>query len=176
MVIDYIDGHSLSDINLLSLSESRKSHFYEQLAAYYIQLRAHEFPHIGSLTLSDNVSRWAFDVPRRPLSMELNAQEIEGLQASNIVRKDSIFRSDKDYFTSLIGLAFNLFKRSQNSVFDNYDAEVALYNLYQFKDVVKDWTDLTYNDGPFVLDHGDLRPHNISVDDDLNIIGVIDWE
>ncbi|KAH0548278.1 hypothetical protein GP486_008019 [Trichoglossum hirsutum] len=176
MLIDFIDGHTLSDIDFLSLPESRKAHFYEQLAGFYIQLWAHEFPHIGSLTLSDNASGWTFDVPRRPLSIELNAQEIEGLQACNIFRKDAIFRSAEDYFTSLIDLAFNLFETSKNSVFDKYDAEIALYDLYQFKEVVKGWADSMYNNGPFILDHGDFRPHNIRVDDDLNIVGVIDWE
>lgn len=28
----------------------------------------------------------------------------------------------------------------------------------------------------FVLSHSDLRPANIIVDDDLNIISIIDWE
>jgi len=122
------------------------------------------------------VSGWTFDPPRRPLSIELNAQELEGLQASDIIKKDTIFGSAIDYFALLLDLAFNMFESCKNSVFDEYDAEVALYNLHQFREVVNEWADSMYNKGPFILDHGDFRPHNIRVDDDLNIVSVIDWE
>jgi hypothetical protein len=125
----YVDGRPLFDVEIRSLAESKKAHLYEQLAEFYIQLRGHEFPHIGSLAVSNDARGWSFDVPRRPISIELNGHEIEGLQVTGILGKDAIFKSAKDYFTSLVGLAFNLFRRSKNSVYDKYDGRIALRNL-----------------------------------------------
>lgn len=176
MLIDYIDGTAFSEFDLLSLSESQRAHFCDQLAEFYIQLRNHEFSRIGSLSISNTAAGWTFDTLDRPLSIELNAQELEGLHARDIIKKDTSFGSAKDYFTSLVNLAFNMFEKCKNSVFDEYDAEGALYNLHQFREVVNEWVDSRYSTEPFILYHGDFRPHNIMVDDDLNIIGVIDWE
>jgi hypothetical protein len=56
MLIDYMDGTTLSEVDLLSLSQSRRAYFYDQLAGFYIQLRNHEFPHIGSISISNTAS------------------------------------------------------------------------------------------------------------------------
>lgn len=71
---------------------------------------------ISPLTISNNASGWAFDIPRRPMPIELNAQELEGPQAGDIMKKDTIFKSAANHFTSLLEIAFNMFANCKDSI------------------------------------------------------------
>ncbi len=51
-----------------------------------------------------------------------------------------------------------------------------LYGLHKFSRLLIGWARPKYNHGPFVLKHGDFRSSNIIVNQDMKIIGVIDWE
>jgi len=51
MIIPYIHGDSLSEVDLDNLDPTLRANLYAQLADIFIQLRYCEFPHIGSLTL-----------------------------------------------------------------------------------------------------------------------------
>jgi hypothetical protein len=178
MIIDYVDGVTLSSLGLSSLNEIQRIHLYNQLADVFIQLRLHEFSKIGSLSLSSDGLGWTLDSYKRPLSIDLIEQEIEGLQPGLIVKPDQAYTSTADYIDSLIRLALNQFERGRNSVYDECDAEIALYNLHQFRTIALEWVNRTYDDGPFVLIHGDLRLSNIIVREreDPTIMAIIDWE
>ncbi|KAI9768887.1 MAG: hypothetical protein M1839_003864 [Geoglossum umbratile] len=172
MLIDYVDGNPLSSVSLSSMNEVKRTYLYEQLADVFIQLRLHEFPEVGSFSLSPDGSRWTH---KRPLSIDLIEQEVEGLRPGLIVEQNQSYASTVDYVYSLTQLAFNRFERGRNSVY-NVDAQLALYSLHQFRSLVVDWVDPTYNHGPFVLMHGDLRPSNIIVDKSLTIVGIVGWD
>lgn len=51
-----------------------------------------------------------------------------------------------------------------------------VYGIFASQGTVMEWVDQKENHGPFILTHGDFRPPNIFVDDDLTIIAVVDWE
>ncbi|KAF4637068.1 hypothetical protein G7Y89_g1007 [Cudoniella acicularis] len=177
LIIDFVEGITLQDVNIRSLAEEQRNHLYLQLADILIQLRRLEFPHIGALLPDPRVeSGWTSKVPRRPLSIESNGQEVEGIRAFEICDNEKVYTSAKDYIRSLIRLAFHQFEEGQNSVENEYDACVVLYNLYQFQDLVEKWVDQDLDSGPFVLIHGDLRPPNIMLNEKLDIVAVIDWE
>lgn len=103
-----------------------------------IQLRRLEFPHIGALSLDPEAEpQWTSKLPRRPLSIELNGQEVEGLNVSQICEKQKVYLPAKEYIHSLIRLASHQFEEGQNSVEDEYDGCVALYNLCQFLGILE---------------------------------------
>jgi hypothetical protein len=56
---------------------------------------------------------------------------------------------------TLVSLPFNLFESGRIVIVYEFDAEIALYDLYRFK-AVKDSADSTYNNGQFILDHSDF--------------------
>ncbi|RDL30802.1 uncharacterized protein BP5553_10147 [Venustampulla echinocandica] len=174
VVIDYIEGDTLFDIGLSSLDESQKSYLYSQLADIFIQLRSHEFSCVGSLSIPKNNSEGY--IIRRPLSIDLNQQELEGLQPGHISHLDDTYASAVDYVYSQMQLVLNWFSKGRNSVLSEFDAEIALYDLYQFQALAVEWINPTYNHGPFILMHGDLRPTNIIVNKDLTIMSIINWE
>lgn len=174
IIIDYIEGDTLFDIGLSALDESQKTYLYSQLADIFIQLRLHEFPCIGSLSISkDTPENYSI---RRPLSIDLNQQEVEGVEPSHISNPVETYTSAVDCVYTQMQLVLNWFSKDRNSASSEFDAEIALYDLYQFRAVAVEWVDPAYNHGPFMLMHGDLRPTNIIVDKDLKILSIIDWE
>lgn len=179
LIIDFVEGKTLHDINIGLLSGEQKVRLYEQLADIEVQLRRLEFPHISALSIEpESEAQWTSRIPRRPFSIELNGQEIEGIPTLLLDDngKEEIYTSANEYIRSLVDLGFQQFQRGRNSVEDEYDATVALYNLHQFRDIVEDWLKEEFNHGPFVLMHGDLRPPNIILDGKFDIVAVIDWE
>jgi serine/threonine protein kinase len=176
MLINYVDGDTLFNVGLSSLDEMQKTRLYHQLADIFIQLRLHEFPCVGSLSIATDTSEWSLSSARRPLSIDLNQQEVEGLQPGHIVHPNDTYASTVDYIYSQLQLVLNWFSKGRNSVLNEFDAEIALYSLYQFRALAVEWVNPAYKHGPFILMHGDLRPTNIIVDKDLTIVAIIDWE
>jgi hypothetical protein len=52
VILEYIEGQTLFDINLRTILDDQRKHLYEQLADTYIQLRRLEFSSIGVLSRS----------------------------------------------------------------------------------------------------------------------------
>ena len=52
VILEYIEGQTLFDINLRTILDGQRKHLYEQLADIYIQLRRLEFSSIGVLSRS----------------------------------------------------------------------------------------------------------------------------
>lgn len=69
---------------------------------------------------------------RRPLPIDLNQQEVEGLQPSHISHPDYIYASAVDYVYTQMRLVQNWVFKGRNSVSNEFDAEIAMYDLYQF--------------------------------------------
>lgn len=108
-------------------------------------------------------------------------QELEGLQPSKI---QSSFYDDKgsltsgnDYVAMLLQIADNAFANGRNSVSEEGQGEDALYHLHIFRQYAEGWMDYRFDQGPFVLVHGDLEPFNfLIVNEHMDISSVIDWE
>ncbi|OAX78884.1 hypothetical protein ACJ72_06802 [Emergomyces africanus] len=128
------------------LSDDLLLQLFDQLADIYIQLCHSKFDYVGALTLDDNDENWVFG-QNRLLTIELNDQELSGMKSSEIIPASQTYSSTVDYVYAILKLG-----------------------------IVMDWVKRKDKHGPFILMYGDLRPPNIFVDDDLNIVSVIDWE
>ncbi|KAI1916105.1 hypothetical protein LOZ58_004392 [Ophidiomyces ophidiicola] len=98
------------------------------------------------------------------------------MKSSEIIPAHQTYNSTIDYANAVLKLVFNDFYRGKDSVFDQKDARNYLYGIFASQGIVMEWVNQKDNHGPFILMHGDLRPPNVFVDDNLNIISVIDWE
>ena len=176
MLISYIPDNPLSDFDLVNLDPTLRSHLYTQLADIFIQLRRCEFSHIGSLTLDPIDDETPIFSHNRPLSIDINDQELGGLSPTSIIGPSKIYTTVIDYIYAQTQLLFNQFDKQQNSVYNEADARYHLYGLYQFRSILMGWLRREYNEGPFILIHGDFRTANVLVDKNLNITGVLDWE
>ncbi|KAH0537609.1 hypothetical protein FGG08_005601 [Glutinoglossum americanum] len=174
IILEYIEGSPLFGINLSTLSEEEQTVLYSQLASIFIQLRQQEFDQIGSLTFPPNeLGKFAL---ARPLSVDVNAQEVGGLNAGGLIPPAEAFASATEYVSALTALIFNRFYNKRDSVFDEKDARMELYGLHQFRQLSEGWIRSNYNNGPFVLNHCDFSPSNIIVNESLEIVAVLDWE
>lgn len=176
IILDYVPGRTLFDVKLSTLSDHERRHLYDQLADIYIQLRRLEFMSIGALSCDST----GFGVHKMPISISTNEQELEGLgpweiQASYGSR--GVLTSASSYASMLMHVARNAFEKSRKSVYSEADGNETLYNLHMFSQFATEkWLDPVLDSGPFVLTHGDLNPHNLMVNEDMDIVALLDWE
>jgi hypothetical protein len=101
---------------LKTLSDEQRKRLYTSLADIYIQLRRLEFPSIGCLAQGSE----GFKVRKRIATIDINMQELEGLQPSKI--QNSFYddrgslTSANDYVAMLLQIADNAFAEGRNSV------------------------------------------------------------
>lgn len=146
--------------------QETSARFYSQLAEILSQLRMQEFDHVGSPMPGPGGSVSLTS----PLSVDLNALQLCSMQ--RVAGKQS----------SAIDFAFCryqiLLERLDQPIseMDEDDARHEVFALEDFKRRLFSFINPLSNHGPFVLSHGDLRPSNIIVGEDLTIIAIIDWE
>ncbi|KAI1937030.1 hypothetical protein LOZ57_006697 [Ophidiomyces ophidiicola] len=174
LIIEYIEGNTMHSIKFTSLERKKRRRLYAQISDIYIQLYRQQFDRIGALTLTED-GNWIF-ASNRPLTIDINEQEISGLDFCRFLAPDQTFQSTIDYVYMIVRLMFNDFYRGRDSILNESDAQLYLYSIYACQGILMEWVQPETNNGPFVLMHGDLRPPNIIIDDDLNIISVLDWE
>ncbi|WEW60876.1 hypothetical protein PRK78_006364 [Emydomyces testavorans] len=174
MLLEYIEGQPLST-QFEFLDDGRKEHVYRQLSCIYLELFQQQFNAIGALTLDEKDEHWVFRA-NRPLTIAINDQEIGGFDVNRFLPRHQVFKSTIDYVYMLLKAIFNDFHTRRDCIWDEEDAQCYLYSLYAAQGVVMEWVKPEYNHGPFILMHGDIRPSNIIVDDNLNILSVLDWE
>ncbi|KAI0010225.1 hypothetical protein F4779DRAFT_319842 [Xylariaceae sp. FL0662B] len=175
LILEYVEGEKLSYPQLGSLSDAQREHLYHSLARVYIQLRRLEFPSIGCLQLSQG----DFKVSKMTTSIDINMQELEGLNPSRIQAsyyENSPLASANAYTSMLLEVADNAFAEGRSSVIDEDKGADALYHLNIFRQFAERWVDCRFEQGPFVLVHGDLEPFNLIFNDEMDIICVLDWE
>jgi Phosphotransferase enzyme family len=179
MIIEYIDGQNLNNIGFKTITGDQRQNLYVQLAKIYIQLRRLEFPAIGRLAPSPDGNRAV--VRKRPMTNNINVQEVEGLQPLSVMAKygseTGILTSAGDYISMLLCIAWNAFEKGWKNVHDEAEGCDSLYHLDQFSQFVKaKWLNHALDCGPFVLAHGDLEMYNLFVNKDLDMLAVLDWE
>lgn len=175
LILEYIDGKHLRTAELEIIAPHEKLNLLSSLADIYVQLRQQEFPTIGRL----NGSTSEPSVGQKTVSIEMNMLQLEGLTPFSLQdtyhNEHGVLRSATSYTNMLLCIGYNAFVKSSDAVEDGMGLE-AVYNYSLFIKHAKKWIDPTLDQGPFVLVHGDLHLSNLVVDDDLRIIGVLDWE
>lgn len=117
---------------------------------------------------------------KKNTSIDINVQELEGLQPSKIQPSyfgpDSRLASANKYTEMLLEIADNAFVQGRGTVSDEAQGGEALYHLHVFREFAQQWVDPNLDHGPFVLVHGDFSASNLIINEDHSIAAVLDWE
>ncbi|KAF2245211.1 hypothetical protein BU26DRAFT_522313 [Trematosphaeria pertusa] len=185
IIMDYIrDGESLGNLwreapekrtLRTDISERDLRIVFRQIAEFYLELSALEFPNIGSLSIRDDQSIHADLSP-----ITLKMQEIEAHSGVKVRGHRLVpFSSAREYFYNVAEQDMEQLHEQPNSI-DNEDDARAKYNFrHQFNAVLPRFVaDDKYNQTSFRLICDDFRYGNMIVNNasDLKIIAVIDWE
>ncbi|KAK2598052.1 hypothetical protein QQS21_005829 [Conoideocrella luteorostrata] len=176
IIINYLDGTTLSTAQMERFTTQEKEALYTSLADIYIQLRRQEFPCIGRL---EQDASNGFHVGQKTVSIDMNMQQLEGLDPFAIQAtyhdEHGYLRSANSYVNMLLDVGYSAFFKSRNAVQVGMGRD-AVYHQHLFYRHAKQWIDAELDSGPFVLVHGDLHPSNLMVDEKKRIVGVLDWE
>lgn len=149
---------------------------YEQFADILLQLHRISFPRIGSLEQLDD---FTYEVTRRPLSLHMN----ELVRVGTLPRSKlpaNTFESSSSFLITLAELQMEHLKHQRNDAVDStIDCRRKYIARKLFRRLVDERqlnTPATHDNGPFKLWCDDLRPANVLLNADLQIVGVIDWE
>ncbi|GAB0138156.1 hypothetical protein EsDP_00006400, partial [Epichloe bromicola] len=162
IILDYIPGTSLAKEKLLHAHSTIKTNFFRQLLSYLAELWSLELPAIGSLMPSGDASQ--------PMVGHLLTQ------SANDARRDlPSFVSAKAFVESQFDLISSHLLAPQH---DHPEDEVR-YDMFCISSMKQSFSSVInpeFDSGPFVLSHPDLRPSNIIVNDEMEIVGLIDWQ
>ncbi|KAL2015532.1 hypothetical protein VTK56DRAFT_5329 [Thermocarpiscus australiensis] len=196
IIMDHVEGRSLKELGfepgeiwgsltfaLFQTPAAKRLH--QQLADVYVQLRQLEFPRIGALGLPSREAQALSCNPEeivvcnRPLSIDIAFQELDGLQPGEIFPPKITLSTAKEFVDGLLRLADNKLEKEPDQGMDEDEPASILYAAHHFERFVQDeWLDLSANEGPFVLMHGDMENTigNLLFDENYNLVGVVDWE
>ncbi|PYI10700.1 hypothetical protein BO78DRAFT_180830 [Aspergillus sclerotiicarbonarius CBS 121057] len=150
---------------------------YGQFADILLQLNKLSLPRIGSL---EQVDDFTYDVARRPLSIHMN----ELVRLGTLPRSslpNGTFGSASSYFDALAELHIEHLTHQRNDAIDSATDCRRKYVARQlFRKLSSDRRLTAPTRHPdstsFRLWCDDLRPSNVLLNADLQIVGVIDWE
>ncbi|ATY67444.1 kinase-like domain [Cordyceps militaris] len=158
------------------IDEAKLEKLYRQLANILIQISQLEHPLIGSLAETDEWQQW--EVTRRPLSMPMN----ELVRIGSLPRSKlpcTTFKTSSEYLDSLAQLHLDHLAAQRNDAIESkadcqrkYTARKLFQRLASERRLLSD----KHDKGPFKFWCDDLRPSNILVDANMDIVCVIDWE
>ncbi|KAL2196048.1 hypothetical protein P885DRAFT_69668 [Corynascus similis CBS 632.67] len=158
---------------------------YGQVARIMLELSRLEMSRIGSLVYDED--RDAFTVGSRPLTQDMNdLVAVGGIPPCVLPPEPTTYTSSQEWYEVLADLhvAHLTFQRNE-AIMSADDCRDKFVARYLFRQQVRqgkllpDWEGgLSKKDKEekFKLCIDDFRPHNILIDADLNIVGVIDWE
>ncbi|OAR04361.1 hypothetical protein LLEC1_07882 [Akanthomyces lecanii] len=148
---------------------------YGQVAKILLQLSKLEFPLIGALEETDE---WSWEVTRRPLSITMNELVRVGTLPQHKL-PTTTFGSSSEYFQSLATLHVDHLAAQRNDAVDSKadcERKYVARQLFQKLSREKRLLSPEHDKGPFKLWCYDLRPSNILLDANHQIVAVIDWE
>ncbi|OAA44789.1 Protein kinase-like domain protein [Metarhizium rileyi] len=158
-----------------NIDEAKLELLYRQVASILLQLSKLEHPLIGAL---EEKGECLWEVTKRPLSMPMN----ELVRTGTLPRAKlpaSTFSTTAEYLESLAKLHIDHLAHQRNDAIESrtdcqrkYIARKLFQKLAGEMKLVSGM----YNKGPFQFWCDDLRPSNILLDKDLQIVAVIDWE
>lgn len=189
--MDYIEHHQNMSRALLGpklsidhppvldpdIGQEKLELLYSQMANILIQLSSLTFPRIGSLAQADEGS--SVTVQRRPLTMNMN-ELIVHTNMPTCVLPSQTYSTAEEWYGALVdmhmaqlALQYNDATEDDDDVRDKYVARKLFRRLADANNL---WPDQGRSRGDFKLFSQDLRPANVLVDEDLRVVGVIDWE
>ncbi|KAM4057680.1 phosphotransferase enzyme family protein [Hirsutella rhossiliensis] len=164
LIADLIPGEPLDKTVLINAPEEHRKAFYSQLIDILTELRKLEFPLIGSLLPGPNGSPHPILGPVISMSA-----------ATLRLHPQPTFTSAKDYMRQQSSLVSGFYSPPvPDHTVDDIKQEV--FALHGMQRIFHQVIDPQLDEGPFVLNHLDLRGANIIVDKPLQIQGIIDWE
>ncbi|KAK4236542.1 hypothetical protein C8A03DRAFT_45468 [Achaetomium macrosporum] len=160
------------------------------LASIMLELSKLEMPKIGSLQCQGD----DFVIGSHPLTMDMNELvKSGGIPSSVLPPEAATYSASQEWYEALADMhvAHLTFQRN-NAIESADDCRDKFVARHLFRQAVRQGKLLSQGEGPeerkkekeqegagketFRLWVDDLRPHNMLVDADLNIVGVIDWE
>jgi hypothetical protein len=166
LILTHVPGKPLAVV-WKELKTKSKEKIYDQLVDLVLQLRSHPFDRIGSLTLDDS-GHWI--LANRPLTKSLAALSRDGIP----IQLKQSYTTVTDYFADYFTHHRRRFIEQPNGAFDLEDAREKYAGLSLFESIIPQY--VRFNEGPFLLTHGDLHQPNLIVDDNFQILAVLDWE
>ncbi|TQV94373.1 hypothetical protein V2A60_002595 [Cordyceps javanica] len=166
IILEYISGRPLEYREILDRPTDDLRPLFAELGECLSQLRAHEFQYGGAL-VKDGADGYAIAAPN---SVVLNSLQLRGTQ-----------RHVERHATALDFALCHYEALYQSQILpseetDESEAQLVMFALQDFKLRLCHFIDPKLNLEPFILSHGDLRPPNIIVNEDLSLAGIIDWE
>ncbi|KAL4807438.1 hypothetical protein BDV18DRAFT_167968 [Aspergillus unguis] len=163
------DSHSLRQ----DISDEELEIVYRQMANILLELSAHDFSRIGSLSGNADSNS---GVDSRPLTLKMN--EIQSHGGVCLDHDPKPFSTTTSYFQAVADQDMQHLLGQPNSVDDMEDARRKYLHNKIFAAIVPRFVDSKHDNGPFKLYCDDFRFGNILVNNaqDLKIVAVLDWE
>lgn len=160
-----------------NIAEDRLEMLYGQLADILLRLSTPSLPRIGSLSQLDD---FTWQVTRRPLSVNMNELvRIGGLPRSKLPDLHTTFNTASLYLEALADLNIeHLIHQRNDAVESADDCRRKFVSRKLFRKLAKDkrLTNPSLEKGPFKIWCDDLRPANVLLNENMQIVGVVDWE
>lgn len=172
-------GFAIEDRPILdpNIDDAKLELLYRQLAGVLLQLSTLQLPRIGSLVQIDD---FTWEVAQRPLSYDMNELVRVGTHPrAKLLPANQTFQSASSYFNSLADRHFEHLTHQRNDAVDSADDCRRRYTARcLFRKLAREGrlTNSSTDQGPFKIWCDDLRPSNVLVNEELQIVGVVDWE
>jgi hypothetical protein len=160
-----------------NISEERLEFVYSQMADILLQLSKCSFSQIGSLVETDEDDcEWS--ITKRPLTLNMN----ELVQLGNFPRArlpSRTFSTSSAYYSALADMHLEHLSTQHNDAIESADDCRFKYVARQLFCQLASQSRLGDRDlesGPFTLFCDNLRPANVLVNADFQIVAVLDWE
>ncbi|OIW22986.1 hypothetical protein CONLIGDRAFT_694359 [Coniochaeta ligniaria NRRL 30616] len=187
LIMDFVEGVSVADIIQTpdarimreDVSEKTLEAILRQTVNFMLQLSKLSFPSIGSLSSDSTPGEGGFDasIRSRPLTQKAHEYLLEG-GVDVLGHRRETFSSTTEYFNHVVDRDLRHLLEQPNSVDDAQDAREKFIYFNVMKTLVARHVLPAHDKGPFKLMCDDFQPTNMIVNnvEDLQIVGVIDWE
>ncbi|KAK8863110.1 phosphotransferase family protein [Apiospora arundinis] len=193
IIMDYIDHHQNMSRELLhpsrldersildpNIDEKKLELMYAQMANILLQLSNLSFPRGGSLVMDKDGSSPA-SVGGRPLIANMAHMVVHTNAPVSILPPARTYDSSNEWYRDLADMHMaQLVLQHNDAVDDEDDARDKYVARQMFRNIAAENRVLPGPSSPpdneFRLFSEDLRPANVLLDEDLRVVGVIDWE
>ncbi|KFX87302.1 hypothetical protein V490_08362 [Pseudogymnoascus sp. VKM F-3557] len=161
-----------------AVDEGKLQKLYGQMADVLLQLSLLSFSNIGSLTQDNDEGTWS--VTARPLAANMNeVVQLGTLPRIKLPDKSATFETSSSYLTTLANLHLRHLNYQRNDAIDSAsDCRRKYIARYLFRKISLEGklSRPEHNFGPFKFWCDDLRPANMLVNSNLELVSIIDWE
>lgn len=188
IIMDYIDHHQNMSRALLdpnrpidarpvldpNITEEKLELLYGQMANILLQLSKLKFPRIGSLLESGD--KTSASIGGRPLTANMNNIAIHTSAPASILPNQTYAFAD-EWFKAMADMHMAQLVFQHNDAVENkIDAREKYVVRQLFRRLAAEKRLVPGSQEDFILSSEDPRPTNVLLDEDLCVVGVIDWE